>query len=306
MTHKLPGSAPAQGPRRRLGLLALGLYALSACVQTDPADPGAGSEPRTPPEDPGRLTGASSSTNWPADIAQSQRFATWSSDPDLVLRFFDFPPVFPPAEVPAKLKGTLHFYPGQAIPAFAPLPKHSFAFAETESLRVDMPAVLAALSASTDTVSLNIHIDLDSLGGWIHGLRFDRATGRIIASPDSATPEKRVILKEPKYYFQGSVPEVTSLLPVTAGTKPEISFYIPGSPYFCKAQSDSFHVGPLPRQAYPLRVIRTSASRVDPGGTLVEIWELRVAGIGVGSTFTLGGQVLSYSSEAKFALRDKE
>jgi hypothetical protein len=305
MTRKNPG-VDSKRPRRLRGiaLAALSAIALSACLQTDPAGPGVDTDLERPPEDNGRRAGASSSTNWPAEFANRGYKAAWSFDSLLHIQFFIMLPDLPPTDAPVKLKGAIHLYPGKAIPAFDSVPPVSWSFPAADTLHIPLETIRKVSTGSSDTISFNVRLELDSLSGWVYGLQLDRNTGKLIETANSPFPATTTLLKSRPFFFQGLVSEVTSLLPNPAGNNPEISFYIPGTPFFCKAKADSFHVGPLPRSEYPLRVVRTSIAQGAPEGTLVEIWELRVAGLGESSVFTLGDQVLSYPSKGKLTLRD--
>lgn len=291
---------------RRLTLGALSLFALSACLQTEPAGPGTDLDAEKLPEDNGRRAGASSSTNWPNEFVINRNKAVWSFDSVLRIEFFDIPDRAPARDSSVKRSGTLYLYPANAIPALDSIKSVSWTIEEASAVDIPISRILTAATPGSDTVRFNVRLDLAPLHGWFQGFQYEKSTGKLIETPFSPLPEKTFFLKFDWFYFQGSVPQVTSLLPAPAGNNPEISFYIPGTPNFCKAQADSFKVGPLPKGEYPLRIVRTSGLAGSTVGTLVEIWELKVTGQELISNFTLGEPVLTFQSKGKISLRNEE
>jgi hypothetical protein len=303
---------PSHPESRRPGLpagsavslvLAAAALCLAACLQTETGE----SPDAAPanPEDNGRVAGAPSSTNWPAEFGRHQHALEWSTDTALRIRFFDVvTETFPAREVPATRKGIARLYPGSVIPALDSIRSVSWSFGETDTLVIPFDSIPATSAASADTVSFNVHLDLHPLHGMLYGLRYSRRSRRIIDPPTSGIPEKTIYLDSLKFFFRGSTSEVTSLLPPGAGSHSEISFYIPGTPSFCEAQPDSFHLGPLPKGQYPLRVLRISGSGIPGAETSVEAWELRVSGLGTSTKFSLGERVLAFPSPGASALRE--
>jgi hypothetical protein len=293
-------------PVCRSVILAFSLFALSACLQTNPDETGSVVDLEKTPEDDGRRAGASSSTNWPNEFVHNQNKAVWSFDSVLRIEFFEIPRVAPAWDSSVRRSGTIYLYPGKAIPALDSIKPIFWNIDESSSFEIPIQKIRETAASPSDTIWFNVRLDLDSLHGWFQGFQLERRTGKLVETPFSPFPEKTVFLKFAWFYFKGSVSQVTSLLPPPPGSNPEISFYIPGTPKFCKAVTDSFQVGPLPKGEYPLRIIRTTSLAGSVAGTLVEVWELNIKGQDLTATFTLGEQVLAFQSTGKITLRLEE
>jgi hypothetical protein len=291
---------------RHLLLGAIPVFALSACLQTDPSGPGNGNDIEEPVEDNGRRAGATSSTNWPTEFGNQRFKAIWSFDTVLKIEFFNLSYGFPPVESHAEWNGTIHLYPAKVIPALDSVPSIEWNFEHTHRLEIPLEKINRLAAGKADTVAFNVRLDMDSIEAWFFDFKIQVSTGKIVETPVSPLPEKLSYLKQPRYFFQGSNTGVTSLLPEPIGKNAQISYYIPGTPEFCKAQTDSFHLGPLSNRDYPLRLVRISDPMDGQGGTLVEIWELRITGPAGSSIFSLGEQVLTLRTKGKLTLRDEE
>lgn len=304
--------APFQSPGIRRspgGGIAISLYAaalcVTACLQTDPGQDPIENVKVSPPEDNGRRAGATSTTNWPPEIVGGKvHQLQWKVDSVLKLSFIDMSDSLGGPNLSVERGGFLRLYLGSSIPSMDTAASIEFEFPSTKELQVPFQWIDSLTLGREDTASFNLRLDSDTLQGWIYGFHYSRIKRLIVQTVSSPFPANTTQLTTPKHFFHGSVEQVASMLPIPAGNNSKLSFYIPGTPNFYTAQSDSFMVGPFSKGRYPLRVIRTSDGGGIPQGTLVEAWELLVTVVGSKSTFKLGEQVLAHQSQAKVTLRE--
>jgi hypothetical protein len=287
-------------------LAALALLALSACLQTEPGEDNLGGDSPQPLEDDSRTAGSSSTTNWPPKSITGGTFykVFWSADTQMRLDFFEFHSSTATEDIPLEHAGKIQLYRGGTIPALDSARFLEWTFPSTDTLFFPFSKIDSLGKGSGDTLYFNIHLVTDSLDAWIYDLGYSKKERKIINSPSSPLPGSPTFMHPSIYYYQAATADISALLPLPANPVYELGFYIPGTPEFGRAKSDSITLDHLPQGKHPLRVLRISYPDTSPDSTLVEAWELKVAGLGEDSKFTLGGQVLAVRTKGRLTLRD--
>lgn len=295
---KLPSTAtPARG--KVLAFAAAASLMLGACLQTDPGTPE--DTTVTPPKDTDRRAGASSSTNWPAELATRQVKVESEIGSELRLKFGQ---VGLGADVPVEVRGTLRFHRAGVIPALEGQSAKEFTFPGTDTVSIPFSFLDTLWNTPEDTLSFNIEVRTDTLSAWVMGFAYSKSEKKVVSSPlsnQTAIP----FLRKVDFYFVGNLSVDTTLNTPVSGTS-EFCFYIPGTPIFGKVQADrQFKIGPLPQGEYPLRLLRLTKSD-NPRETLVEAWEVPVDQRLFDSSVTPGAKVLSVRTQGILNLRNAE
>lgn len=279
----------------RAGLGLVSLTALAACLQTNTAQDPA---PAATIEDPGPYAGSTSSTNWEWPQG-SFDYITWHCDSNLVLRAKDN--LVNGNVIP--LAGTLLLFRTEDIPALEGPQPFSRSLVRDDSVVIPR-AWIDSLRVDKDTVSFNIQI---FPGGttqyFINGFAYIKHSRQFIGNAlPVAAPDFFEITRDPGAYFKGS--RSFSLPPPKGKGKSQMSYYIPGSPFYWNTDLDSIvDLGPMAHGQYPLRLLRVTELGEGQTGSQVEIFEIKSDSTGDFVPFHLGETLLDMTTTGSVSLK---
>lgn len=226
-----------------------------------------------------RLSGTSSTTNWPEENqgCDDDYRIVQRSDSGLTLQFWITENNTP---VLVKLTGVLTFYKGGVIPVFDSVPAVRRQFIETDSLEVPLDSLHGHIGSGGDDVTFSIRIESTREGEKVEailiGYVYSFSEKRFLRTPQSASPNISYFLRKPAYSLRGPVDALLNSLPTVKGN-PKFSFYIPGSPYhWSRTMNDIVELGPIPRNdGYPMRLLRMTEGEGPNGEALLETFEVQ-------------------------------
>jgi hypothetical protein len=252
--------------------LALSLLVFAGCLK--PAPTGTGPEkPEPQVQDQNLLAGATSSTNWPADIQGDIPIQVkGTADSNLTLTFSIFPN-------PVEVEGTVTLFKAGSIPALEATKMEKFSFSSTDTLVVTASQILSIQDVSPDSVYFSIELETDTAKCFMAGFLYSKKLNRILNSPFSGKSTAPSYLRRPKFAFN-AIPDSAFLAFAESSMfqiegKSRLCFYIPGSPYYWMQETkDSVFLGPLPSGRFPIRLLRVTQDSVNGGNTLLEVFEV--------------------------------
>lgn len=249
-------------------LIVIACFALGGCLSTDVTEPGQSNDAGVI-QDQNLLAGATSSTNWPQEDGGRRRLAIkGKSQSGLTLYFKDT------TGVAQKMTGIMRIYPAESIPAFASVKSVEVQIRDQDSLVLSSGFLRDNLSSTKDTVAFSLFFEIDSLQSLLTGFVYSKAAKDFLKSPFSMDPDFSSLIVHPHYSIHvvpdSGLPTVKD--PVTG--KMVMCFYIPGSPFFFKADRDTaIDIGPLPIGKYPIRIIRITEKAGETKTNLLEVFE---------------------------------
>lgn len=271
-----------RGPRRPLSLsLIFASSLLVGCMTSESPetmDPDPEGERIS---EPSMLAGSTSSTNWPVELGHDVRVSVMGSANSRLVLHFRKAKAFSSGYDTVAISGMIQIFDGSSIPAVSPPDFKELRFESVDSVEIPIPLMNSLHPRGQDTVSVSMLLLVDSLRCFIPGVVYRRSTAEYIRSPFDENDPNAFTLSFPKYRFEGMLDTVGSSRLLSSGSKIQLSFYIPGSPYYWRPESfESLSLGPLSEGPFPLRLLLAVP---EGSGTRVEIHEViatkRIPGI---------------------------
>jgi hypothetical protein len=269
--------------------LALGLLAISGCMQPDPTGTTDPTTSKSGVEDRDLLAGATSSTNWPQEDAPA--LPTWvsgSTESEPVLRFLDS------SGAPLHASGRMTLYRAGIIPAFTAPESTVVAFENSGTQIVSHALLLQIDHDNADSVFFSVRVDLDSVESFMCGFLYSTRLKKILASPFSGKPDYSFNFASRRFAIHGVADPSLLKLGFPVQGKTTLCFYIPGSPFFFNVIPDSvLTIGPVPVGDFPVRLMRITASAGQTGPDQLEVYEVKVASFNLDSSHPKPYKVIS-------------
>lgn len=255
-------------------LIAFAFLILIGCVKPVSIAGGAPEETESGIVDTDLLAGATSSTNWPAEDVFPNRISVLGrADSQLVIRFYEI-------IGPIKVSGRITLFKGGVIPVLDSVPLTTFLFSDQDTLLIPESAFMPLREKDSDTVRFSLKIETDTSECFFLGFAYSIRQNAFITSPFSILSLSSAILTKSHYSFKGRVDSALGLLGPSFAGKSEWCFYIPGTPFFWKADrvksGEILEVGQLPTGSYPLRLIRVLAQEANQRMNLLEVYSIKV------------------------------
>lgn len=277
------------------------------CMQTEPGGD-KGNPDVNLPEDKNRSAGATSSTNWPAEIGTPRQISVYAKAESLLVLTFGKrgETAADPVNIPVQVAGRVILYRASTVPAYQDLDTSVFPFPMSDSVVITSDLVSKVARDDGDSIYLNINVLSDTMATWIFGIGYDKKSKRFFETPLSIQTETRAGFQPLPDTIKGVLDPQLSLPKPKLSGKSVLSFYIPGSPYFKSVQADSLTLGPIPDGDYQLRLLRVTYAGDKETGTEIESFEIQSSKLADNNpiyVFKTGALVFSYRTQSTLLLR---
>lgn len=282
---------------------------LMGCMEPD-GTVGSDSKPESSGiADEDRRAGATSSTNWPTEEAAAPRPKIKAMmDSNLTFQFLDT------ALNGIRRSGALILYRSGAIPALdAP---DSVVIRFTDRLSADIaPRDLPPIrTGESDTLHFSVRVETDTLECLLLGFSYSIQEKRFLNPRFSSLPNAAYPMTSRHFSYRGKPDSSLARLGIADWGKDEWCFYIPGSPFFWKADyGPNLEIGPLPFGDFPVRLLRIGKTGAGSDVNHLETYEVKIRpklpdGPNQGATvhsFSLGAPLLSMDVDASISIRSR-
>jgi hypothetical protein len=290
-------------------LLLFAIFLLVGCMKPE-STVGSDPEPKSSGVvDETQRAGATSSTNWPTEDAPAPRPKIKAVlDSTLTFQFLDT------ALNGIKRSGTLVLYRSGVIPALDRPDSVVVHFEEQLSIKVSPINTLPFKPQDSDTIRFSVRVATDSLECLLLGFSYAIHDKKFLNSPFSSIPNSSYPMTSRHFSYHGKADSSLAKLGISDWGKDEWCFYIPGSPFFWKAEvGPDLEIGPLPFGDFPVRLLRISKTGAGSDVNHLETYEVKIRpklpdGPNQGATvhsFSLGAPLLSMDVNPSISIRSR-
>lgn len=260
--------------RMRLFCLA-GALLVFGCLQPDSTAPGGNNAPVTI-GDEDRLSGATSSTNWPTEDAGTQPIQVSGTADSVLSLSFRQAPSEGMVPVPTRLAATVLLYRSGYNPLFDSIPTLRLEFPASDTFKLSQDDFKPLIQGDIDTLRFTVEIRTDTVRGIFPGFTYSIKGKKFLEWPYPINEVGTKDLSNPHYKFGGLLDGVFRSFQSDTSGNAKFYYYIPGSPYFWQPSfgHDSLYIGPTVKGRLPLRCVRVRNQPGPKAGFTIVVYAL--------------------------------